>query len=1149
MSHFNQYGNYYDPVGSQASRPSGYSYSTSPTTAAYQNAASSAAYGSGCGPNYQRTDGNTYNTQQYRTDSSQQAASSATHAAAALSSLSNQGYNQAASANKTTSNTQYDNASWLAQNQSSNAYSANNMSVPNRTQSNNSPLYSTAQSSSTFGRMTIPEQTQSSSNTFGASQAYQSANPSSATSNRSYQTAYTQQQSQPPRHNSPLHAVQAQQHGRGKQASPEVAEVTQSTQQNRQQTASVEPSPMTVDPSQVYDNRAELQRKAHLEAEKRRKYEAEQVAKREEEERLAEEKRKEEEAKEKAEKESAARKAEQERKNTQRRKAREEKKQSKSAASTLAQMAAGMAEAASGGGGDPDEEEMREMFQKMRQFNAKNPALLAKLWDEERKTHEKSKAQSPPQQPPGGESSKTVPAAGPGQKQGPKTPVKSNLSSKPRTASSNALPTQERSAAPQNQAKSPATANASLWPPHKKSSLSEATAKWLNAMPQNSNVEVRPATVLGILNSNPSYVELCQSLAGLGVKFDRTQLARELLRAVPDGIKAQPTTPLSSLSGIAPQANGSSASPDAAKGKGRPRKDSTPQGTHGFNSAPSMTVGYEAPISLSDAAREVNSMDRPPYQPSHGSPEQPYQTPYMMQSQSLTNGSRPASQSQPAQSQTPEVKQEMKPQEPPKPPADKEEAARKRTFGDLVDLTADDSDDDAPPPKKVMQALTGPVNGASNQPHFLQKPTSFDQFTFKPAGQSMATSPYFTLPSNGQMPPHAPIPGQQTALNTINAQQAARPTPPPPSKPKGPTPEQLQQARMRGKMLVEPIMRDRVARKSNYDSRTIARDVLLATGRHPDMRGLNAHFAPMQKLLASHGGEFDGGGNRSDLATIKWDIIDPVPPKEDKTQAISKVQDVKQESRPPPREFAPGEASTPRAEGQVAPSKPRRGRPPRQSLPDSDLLTNNANTSNASSKANTPARHTSARPATPSSAPAPMASSSGGIGYSAFPAQLKPDGTKKKGRPFGWKKSVHSREAQGLPKATHPTPVPSRLNQTSTPKQAQEVVPHYQEYKCQWDGCNSLLINLDTLKRHLVKVHGKESEGGEYTCWWEDCKGVKKAGAAAGRVVPATFQDIETWVLHIDEKHVRPIAWKLGDGPKGGVAFGEAPIPRHMLLA
>ena len=890
---------------------------------------------------------------------------------------------------------------------------------------------------------------------------------------------------------------------------------------------------MTVDPSQVYDNRAELQRKAAIEGEKRRKYEAEQAAKKAEEERVAEQKRKEEEEKQKAEKEPAEKKAEQERKNAQRRKAREEKKQSKSAATTFQQMAQGMAEASAVG--EDEEAQMRAMFQKMREFNAKNPALLAKLWDEERKSHEASKAQSPPQLAPAAGSS-TAASASPtaaAQPKSAKTPAKppQQRQPKPKSAGPNAPATKDQPATQPKPGKSaPIGTNASLWPPHKKSSLSDATAKWLTAMPENANAYIAPWTVLSILNDNPSYVELCRSLESLGVKFDRSQLARELLKAVPEGLEAQPAqppTPLGSVSGTAPQVNGSSASSGSSKGRGRPRTDSS-------NQVAAATVNYEAPISLTEAAREVNSMHQPVYRPSFSPPVQmQQQSPQAKQSKALTYGNRLPSQSQP-----PEVKQEMKPEEPPRPPADKEEAARKRTFGDLVDLTADDSDDAAPPSKKVMQvapgsgpgATLGTVNGPVDPLQYLAKPISFNQFTHRPTGQTLHTSPYFTLPSNGAVPPPASVPGQYQT----------QPTPPPAPKQKGPTPEQLRQARMRGKMLVEPIMRDRVARKSNYDSRTIARDVLLATGRHPDMRGLNAHFSNMQKLLAAHGGEFDSGGNRSDLATIKWDIIDPVPSKEDKVESKSEDAEEQQQSRTPPVSNTVKYGSPPIPEDRLIKKLPvgksgrPRGRPPRSRLPNDSSLTNGLGTSN--SRSTTPARQASSRPTTPSSAPAPGMSSGAGVGYAAF-NQTNPDGTKKKGRPFGWKKSVHSREAQGLPKITHPTgPVPSRLKQSSTP--AKEVEPHYQEYKCNWAGCNHRLINLDTLKKHIVKVHGKPNERGEYFCLWKDCIGVKRPGLGAGRV-PARFDNIEAWLEHLDENHLRPIAWKQGDGPKGGVAYGE----------
>ena len=1090
--------------------------------------------------NYQRSDASAYSNQQQYREGTNQPASSATHAAAALSSLSSQEYTPVSSGSRTGTSNQYENNSWypVNANATSNVYSAKNKQVPNPSQSNDSPLYPTAQSSSTLGRISIPEQqSQSSSDTYGASQACKSTNHNSAASNRSYQTAYAQHQSQPQQYNSPLHVVQAQQHGHARQSSrssnhqPSPQMQSQSVQQNRQQSASVEPTPMTVDPSQVYDNRVELQRKAQIEAEKKRKAEAEQAAKRAEEERIAEQKRKEEEAR-KADEEAVAapaKKAEAEKKNAQRRKARAEKKQSKSAATTLQQMAAAMEAAAAEGG--EDEAQMRAMFSKMREFNAKNPALLAKLWDEERNSHkEASKAASPPQPAATVGSSAAATSVSPAAPKAIKAAAKSTVSAQTQAAAlsaNNSRPAEQQTDKPGS--------NTSLWPPHKKSSLSEATAKWLNAMPANANDHVAPATVLNILNDNPSYVELCRSLENLGLKFDRGQLARELLRAVPDGMKAQstaqPSTPLASVNVTAARANGWSASPGTPKGKGPIRKGSTNQ------AAGPTTVNYEAPISLSDAAREVNSMHQPSYQTPYGAlappQQQPFRSPQITQSQTLTYGSRQPSQSQPL-----EIKQEVTPEEPPRPPADKEEAARKRTFGDLVDLTAEDSDDEAPPPKKMMQAPPAAANGANNQPQFLQKPVSFDQFMHRPTGQTMATSPYFPLPSNGPMPPPTQ-PVNQHQQPGFGLLQSAQLTPPPPPKQQGPTPEQLQQTRLRGKMLVEPIMRDRVARKSNYDSRTIARDVLLATGRHPDMRGLNAHLTNMQKLLAAHGGEFDSGGNRSDLSTIKWDVIDPAPSKDVEKVKVVKADEVEDESAGEKvnGNKRPKFGSPPVSEDRLI--KRPRGRPPRHSLP-SSLTNGAAGPSNAKSRSNTPARQAStSRPTTSASAPvAPAMSSAPSVGYAAF-QQLNPDGTKKKGRPFGWKKTLHSREAQGLPKKTHPsTSQPSKLKQSPLGSKLKEVDPQYQEYKCRWDGCTSSLINLDTLKKHIVKIHGKEHDNREYMCFWEGCEGVQRPGLN-GRV-PAKYAQIEGWIQHVDQEHVRSIGWKLGDGPKGGTALGEA---------
>ena len=347
MSRYNQYGTYYDPVGSQASQPAGYTYQTSSSSSAYPSAATSSAYGSthqGCG-------GNNHAQQQYSSSAHQQQQSnSASHAAAALSSLSGQNYSQTStSGNRAGSSDRYDTSSYL----------------------------------STLGRIGVPEQTQNGSSTF---QAYRNAPSSAGASGQSYQSSYPQPQTQLPRYNSPLHAVQAQQHGHNKQTSrssnhapsPQIAQAIPGNQQ-RQQSASVEPSPTTVDPSQVYDNRAELQRKAQVEAEKRRKYEAEQAKKRAEEEAQAEERRKADEERQRAEKEMVMKKAETQRNNEQRRKAREEKKQSKNAATTLQQMASGFGTDGAASPTNDEEAEMRAMFQKMREFNAKNPGYACEV--------------------------------------------------------------------------------------------------------------------------------------------------------------------------------------------------------------------------------------------------------------------------------------------------------------------------------------------------------------------------------------------------------------------------------------------------------------------------------------------------------------------------------------------------------------------------------------------------------------------------------------------------------------------------------------------------------------------------------------------------------------------------------------------------
>lgn len=69
--------------------------------------------------------------------------------------------------------------------------------------------------------------------------------------------------------------------------------------------------------------------------------------------------------------------------------------------------------------------------------------------------------------------------------------------------------------------------------------------------------------------------------------------------------------------------------------------------------------------------------------------------------------------------------------------------------------------------------------------------------------------------------------------------------------------------------IVRPIHKRRDAlRRSNYNSETIARDVLLAMGSHPYMDPLNAHLDTLRK-------KFRAVNLESNVGTLRWDLLDP----------------------------------------------------------------------------------------------------------------------------------------------------------------------------------------------------------------------------------------------------------------------------------
>jgi hypothetical protein len=90
--------------------------------------------------------------------------------------------------------------------------------------------------------------------------------------------------------------------------------------------------------------------------------------------------------------------------------------------------------------------------------------------------------------------------------------------------------------------------------------------------------------------------------------------------------------------------------------------------------------------------------------------------------------------------------------------------------------------------------------------------------------------------------------------------------------------------------------------------------------------------------------------------------------------------------------------------------------------------------------------------------------------------------------------------------------------------------PDFLAYLCEWDGCKAELHNLDTLRRHVYKVHARD--GDKYACLWGECK-QRNPSASRGY---ATADELRA---HVEEVHLIPIGWHVGDGPDNTTGYDK----------
>ncbi|POS83348.1 hypothetical protein EPUL_004976, partial [Erysiphe pulchra] len=105
--------------------------------------------------------------------------------------------------------------------------------------------------------------------------------------------------------------------------------------------------------------------------------------------------------------------------------------------------------------------------------------------------------------------------------------------------------------------------------------------------------------------------------------------------------------------------------------------------------------------------------------------------------------------------------------------------------------------------------------------------------------------------------------------------------------------------------------------------------------------------------------------------------------------------------------------------------------------------------------------------------------------------------------------------------------------------------PIYHPFKCEWEGCHAELMNMEILRKHVYAAHGKKLEDGERRCLWGKCGLAWKETCTEefttaspnnnGLVIDSrkSFLKRRDWKEHMEEIHLIPFSWHMGDGPCG----------------
>ena len=802
-----------------------------------------------------------------------------------------------------------------------------------------------------------------------------------------------------------------------------------------------------------------------------------------------------------------------------------------------------------------------------------------------------------------------------------------------------------------------------LWPEEHRDAIANTAARVLNAIPENSGKKIAAIQILNMLGCNPSYIELCELIEGIGFKMDRARFAKAILAAIP-AVNAKPAqaaeskasqmsnslatfkdnqpfnrgfsnvaeeSPSIGQSGSAPgqapslsvesttpvlamrhceteqdnttpnsrgpgsrgpypktkerisEVQNSPSSSKPRRGPRRPRK-------HGLPPIKGVSNGPPNGNSLIDPAlaNAQNSHDQSIIQPPgqaplnatfsirsdsveerlvialkgglHGERDlvttgsnqittQPTGTsaePSELQSQNNHSGRQSikgwyshALFDPPARAVNGDVNSGpivAPPATLPPTPLTKEMAARKRTFAEIIDLTSEDipvSIEDHPLIASKVRRV-GDTNFQSADGYdgaqelkMLNESAKHQRSHLTVTTRPILKPPQSHRPTSSTLAVASPIPNPYKDFEEI----------------------------------VKPIDRSVALRKSRYDPRTIARDILIATARHPFQRGLNAHLEPLKARLTM----VDGS---SDLSTFRWDIVDPGGPPVGSSN-MSTPSEVQNKSY-----IGPDDSSSSRAV--LGGVKLPVGRGPLRPTRGDGSIRGRGGSSLQQTQTRIPAQPSGLRFSST------VESNFAVVIESTAPETSHDSGHPRKNRPDGIDSASPARLRSRPPKnlsATSQlvTPSPKRIGRLpkslssgigmrgnsagrkaggprihpqseskplGRPRKSDPklVTPKFIPFLCEWRGCKAELHNLETLRRHIYSVHNKAKAYGAIACQWSKCGLTRQVhDESTPKSTPEPkfvhedheFAGMEEFMDHMEKAHLIPFAWHMGDGPRG----------------